>query len=452
MTPTAADRCPACRKAAHGNHPDILVVTRLPKKESRDDGDAEDRDEDDGDDGPAAKGGELRPFIIVQQIRALSQHATYAPREGRRRVFLVEPADRMHAESQNALLKTLEEPPGQAVIVLVASRPHVLLPTVRSRCFQIGFGAMPPMSSRGASSTRGIAPQEAARPRGARRRAGPAERSPWICRPWRRGATALLTALEALAASSRAASELTDYAEQILGEGEADLLEGIDLVMALLRDAARVASGRGAILHADVAPRIERLGRALGRRARGRDRGSGRPPARRLAPQHQQGASRRDPVGRRRGRIDPGVRLAPRPRRAPEPGDRLDVRGLRKEIERRDPLDLVAACGQHRKITREVAGSQEIIAIAAAPSAAMRSATPRPSPVRGGSAMTRSGATPPARAARNARTSARSNVAFVSRCACAASIPQAIAAGSASTTRVRAPRRASAKPNAPIPP
>lgn len=260
---TACGACPACRKASHGNHPDILVVTRLPKKESRDDGDAADPDADDGEDAAAAKGGDLRPFIIVQQIRALSEHASYAPREGRRRVFLVEPADRMHAESQNALLKTLEEPAGHAIIVLVASRPHVLLPTVRSRCFQIGFGSMPPEDLAAGLAARGIAPQEArARAALAGGRPGRAISLDLAALAARRDS--LLTALEALAASSRAASDLTEHAEQILGEGEADLLEGIDLVMALLRDAARVASGRGAILHADVAPRIERLGRALG--------------------------------------------------------------------------------------------------------------------------------------------------------------------------------------------
>lgn len=74
----------------------------------------------------------------------------------------------------------------------------------------------------------------------------------------------LLTALEALAASSLAASELGEYAEQIAGEDETELLLGLDLVQALLRDAARAASGCGAILHADVAPRIDKLGRALG--------------------------------------------------------------------------------------------------------------------------------------------------------------------------------------------
>lgn len=253
--------CVACRKAAHGNHPDVLVVTRLPKKDKR--GDASPEDDDGEDDAPTMKGGELRPFIVIQQIRELNHHAAYAPREGRRRVFLVDPADRMNAESQNALLKTLEEPGSQTIIVLVASRPHMLLPTVRSRCFQVGFAAMPPDELAAGLVARGMGPQEA------RARAALAEGRPGRALGLDLAALAvrrdrLLTALEALAASSLAASELGEYAEQIAGEDETELLLGLDLVQALLRDAARAASGCGAILHADVAPRIDKLGRALG--------------------------------------------------------------------------------------------------------------------------------------------------------------------------------------------
>ena len=252
--------CPACRKAEHGNHPDVLVVTRLPKKDKRVDADGDDEEDDDT---PAAKVGELRPFIVVRQIRELTHHAAYAPREGRRRVFLVDPADRMHAESQNALLKTLEEPGGQTVIVLVASRPHVLLPTVRSRCFQIGFGAMPPDELAAGLMTRGFEPAEArARAALAEGRPGRAISLDLAALSSRRDR--ILTALEALAASPRAAAELGDFAEQIAGDGETELLEGLDLFTALVRDAARAASGGGAILHANVAPRIDKLGSSLG--------------------------------------------------------------------------------------------------------------------------------------------------------------------------------------------
>ncbi len=259
---TGCGSCQACRKAAHGNHPDVLVVTRLPKKDKASAGDADDAD-DDGDEPSTAKSGDLRQFIIVQQIRELSHHASYAPREARRRVFIVDPADRMHAESQNALLKTLEEPPGQAVIILVASRPHVLLPTVRSRCFHVGFGAMAPEALTAGLIARHIADGEArARASLAEGRPGRAIALDLPALSKRRDQ--ILSALGALAASPRAAADLSEYAELLLGETEADLLEGLDLVMALCRDAARIASGRGQILHADLASRIDTLGRALG--------------------------------------------------------------------------------------------------------------------------------------------------------------------------------------------
>jgi len=114
----------------------------------------------------------------------------------------------------------------------------------------------------------------------------------------------LLTSLEALPASSRAAAELGDYTDQMSGEGEGDLLEGIDLVRRCWRDAARVAFRSCGDPARPTRPRIERLGRALGPSVL---QSSSPWPiaARRPAPQHQQDAARGDPVGRRRGRTGP---------------------------------------------------------------------------------------------------------------------------------------------------
>lgn len=258
----ACGSCAACRKETHGNHPDVFVVTRLPKKEKR--GEAvPDGDEEEVEEAASAKSGELRSFIVIEQIRELNRHASFAPREAERRVFIVEPADRMNAESQNALLKTLEEPGGRAVIVLVASRPHLLLPTVRSRCFQVGFGAMGTAALAQALVARGLPPAEA------RTRAALASGRPGLAATLDLSALEarrdlILGALDALAASPRAAAEMSAFAERLLGETEADLLEGLDLAAALLRDAARIESGGSGILHADVAPRIEKLGRRLG--------------------------------------------------------------------------------------------------------------------------------------------------------------------------------------------
>jgi DNA polymerase-3 subunit delta' len=259
---SACRRCPACSKATHGNHPDLLVTTRLPKTETKSAADPGDYEED-GDDPGDAKSGELKKWIVVSQIRELSEHASYAPREGRRRVFVVDPADRMNAESQNALLKTLEEPPERTVILLVSSRPHVLLPTVRSRCFQMGFAPMPPEALAAELASRGL-PRDEARLRAALAEGCPGRAMTLDLAVLAKRRSALLAALEALAASPRGAAGMSGFVEELLGDDEAWMLESLDLLTALLRDAARSASGQDAILHTDVAPRIAGLGRTLG--------------------------------------------------------------------------------------------------------------------------------------------------------------------------------------------
>jgi DNA polymerase-3 subunit delta' len=69
--------------------------------------------------------------------------ASYRPFEGERRVFVIEAADAMADESQNALLKTLEEPPGYAHLLLLSSEPAALLETVISRCQEVRFAPLP---------------------------------------------------------------------------------------------------------------------------------------------------------------------------------------------------------------------------------------------------------------------------------------------------------------------
>jgi len=115
LAPDACGNCSACRRIARGVHADVLVV-------------------EPGDTGA----------IKVDQVRAAIERTAYRPFEGRRRVVIVDDADAMEAPPQNALLKTLEEPPAASTFVLVTSRPDVLLPTVRSRCQRIRFGPISP--------------------------------------------------------------------------------------------------------------------------------------------------------------------------------------------------------------------------------------------------------------------------------------------------------------------
>jgi DNA polymerase-3 subunit delta' len=108
----ACGRCAACDRIARGVHPDVLIV-------------------EPGDSGT----------IKIDQVREIVDRAAYRPFEGRRRVVIVDTADALVPAAQNALLKTLEEPPGASVFVLVTARPDVLLPTVRSRCIRLSFAA-----------------------------------------------------------------------------------------------------------------------------------------------------------------------------------------------------------------------------------------------------------------------------------------------------------------------
>ncbi len=102
--------CPTCRRIARGVHPDVLIV-------------------EPGDSG----------VTKVDQIRDVVDRAAYRPFEGRRRAVIIDDADALMSQAQNALLKTLEEPPSASVFLLVTSKPDVLLPTVRSRCPQLRF-------------------------------------------------------------------------------------------------------------------------------------------------------------------------------------------------------------------------------------------------------------------------------------------------------------------------
>jgi DNA polymerase-3 subunit delta' len=79
---------------------------------------------------------------LVSEIRERVIAAVpYTPFEAARRVFVIEGADALAEESQNALLTTLEEPPGHAHLILISADPAAILPTIRSRCRAIGFAA-----------------------------------------------------------------------------------------------------------------------------------------------------------------------------------------------------------------------------------------------------------------------------------------------------------------------
>jgi DNA polymerase-3 subunit delta' len=81
--------------------------------------------------------------LLVEQVRDAVKTAWRTP-DGARRVIIVEGADRMNPNAQNAFLKGLEEPPQSTTIVLLAPNPDALLETVRSRCREVVFASPAP--------------------------------------------------------------------------------------------------------------------------------------------------------------------------------------------------------------------------------------------------------------------------------------------------------------------
>jgi DNA polymerase-3 subunit delta' len=77
--------------------------------------------------------------IRIDAIRDVLDRTAYRPFEGNRRVVIIDEADALVVAAQNALLKTLEEPPASSVFILVTARPDALLATVRSRCPRLRF-------------------------------------------------------------------------------------------------------------------------------------------------------------------------------------------------------------------------------------------------------------------------------------------------------------------------
>jgi DNA polymerase-3 subunit delta' len=109
----ACGTCPTCTRIARGVYPDVILV-------------------EPGDNGS----------IKIDQVRDIIDRAGFRPFEGQRRAVIINDADRLVPAAQNALLKTLEEPPPSSVFMLVTARPDTLLPTVLSRCPRLRFRSL----------------------------------------------------------------------------------------------------------------------------------------------------------------------------------------------------------------------------------------------------------------------------------------------------------------------
>jgi DNA polymerase-3 subunit delta' len=111
----ACDKCPSCKKIDSSSHPDVFIVE------------------------PEGEGGQ----ITVSSVRQLQESLSYKPFEGKWKIAVVDNADRLNQAAANAFLQTLEEPSAQSILILVSSRPEMVLATIRSRCQRVNFTPLP---------------------------------------------------------------------------------------------------------------------------------------------------------------------------------------------------------------------------------------------------------------------------------------------------------------------
>ena len=153
-------QCRHCALFAAGTHPDFHVLTT---EQEWQEGRIEliskycDRYQD-----IAARDKRTNPsrIIPVDQVRLLGERFYTHPHLATRRVTLIVPAERMNTNAANALLKLLEEPPANSILILLSSLPGYLPATIRSRCLQIGI-PLPNEESARAWLTKHIPEQDA---------------------------------------------------------------------------------------------------------------------------------------------------------------------------------------------------------------------------------------------------------------------------------------------------
>ena len=113
--PRPCNQCRSCKQAINGNHPDIIYVTH-----------------------------EKPNVISVDNIRQqVNGDIAIKPYSGTYKIYIIDEAEKMNVQAQNALLKTLEEPPSYAVILLLATRAEAMLQTILSRCVVLNTKPVP---------------------------------------------------------------------------------------------------------------------------------------------------------------------------------------------------------------------------------------------------------------------------------------------------------------------
>ena len=216
--------CSSCRRIALLQHPDLHLV------------------EPDG------------TFIKIDQIRELQKELSFRPYEAPRKACIIDGVDKLNPAAGNALLKTLEEPPGNALIILVTAHVGAVLPTILSRCQRLLFPALPQTAVEEFLLGRNCVPETA---RIAASLAGGSLKKALDISADEALADrkSLLERIDAL--TTREMSPLFSAAEELAGNKET-ALETLDLLTTYLRDVLLMQGGSPEMVNRDLFPLIER--------------------------------------------------------------------------------------------------------------------------------------------------------------------------------------------------
>ena len=219
--------CASCLKIERGNHPDIHLIAPLPDK----------RD------------------ISIEQLRELQHELYLRPYEAPRKACIIDPAERMSVSAANSLLKTLEEPPGDALIILLTENAGMLLSTVRSRCQLIRFTPLSPEHILSILEQGGMSTDAAA-----------------LVAPMSGGSLKRAIELDNEALTTRRGTVLSkvsqlninriatvfDASEELSGNRDATL-EMLDMLLSFYRDAVHLGAGSTEIVNSSLRPEIEAI-------------------------------------------------------------------------------------------------------------------------------------------------------------------------------------------------
>jgi len=234
--------CPSCLLYRAGNHPDLRTL-EVGEDETQSTGASDEELL------PAKKQSQ---HIPVQKVRTLLDFVALTPHRGGAKVICIVPVEAMLPAAANALLKMLEEPPGQTYFLLVSHQPERLLATIRSRCFHMAFGlpdrqpALAWLKEQGIDNAELALAQGGYAPLAAIDRAGDPEF--WQQRK---------TVLDALASGSFDPLHVAEDAQDIDGALVANLLSQ------WVYDIVAIQSGAGVRYHLDYTATLQKLARSV---------------------------------------------------------------------------------------------------------------------------------------------------------------------------------------------